>query len=62
MLLSDLFGVDNVRTQECKILEEEEEKLLDKEDPSPDEIKRLKELTRQLRSFGYSNGKGVRND
>ena len=62
MLLSDLFGVDNVRTQEFKTLEEEEEKLLDKENLSPDELGRLKELTRQLRSFGYSSGKGVKND
>lgn len=58
LLLSDLFGVDNVRTQEFKNLEEEEDKLLAKDSLSEEELARLKELAILLRAYGYSDGKG----
>ena len=57
LLLSDLFGVDNVRSQKFKDLVEEEDRLLAKDSLSEEELNRLKELAMLLRAYGYSDGK-----
>lgn len=57
LLLSDLFGLDNVRTNEYKKFADEEEKLLDKATLTENEKSRLKELTYILTEYGYASGK-----
>lgn len=56
LLLSDLFKLDNVRTAQFKELEEREERLLSKNELTDEELKELKELSRLMRSYGYSDG------
>lgn len=57
LLLSDLFGVENVRTSEFKTLEEREDELLNKGNLNPDELSELKSIVLEMRTYGYSDGK-----
>ena len=56
LLLSNLFDLDNVRTNEFKELEAKIEDLLNKRNLTEEETKTLKELLYQQRTYGYSNG------
>ncbi|MDE6349274.1 MAG: AAA family ATPase [Bacteroides sp.] len=57
LLLSDLFELDNVRTTKFKELEDREEALLNKSNLTPDELLELKSIVREMRTYGYADGK-----
>lgn len=56
LLLSDLFNLDNVRTAKFKELEDREDALLSKDNPTAEEIEELKGIVREMRTYGYSDG------
>lgn len=56
LLLSDLFDIDNVRTNKFKEIEDEEEELLSKDSLTDEELARLKTIAHLLSSYGYSDG------
>ena len=60
LLLSGLFGLDNVRTTKFKEIEEKVDNLLNKNTLSDSEENDLKRYTRELRTYGYSNGEEKR--
>ncbi len=57
LLLSDLFDLDNVRTRMFKTLEEREDMLLNKDSLTPDEEVELKNIVREMRTYGFADGR-----
>lgn len=58
VLLSDLFGLENVRTKQFKEIESRQNELLSKNGLTDEDREDLKRIAKEMRMYGYANGRG----